>query len=223
MILRNWRVWVAGAVVLLVLGFMLGRGSRGISPKLQWQVDSLRATAGEFQRSRDSARFQATRLMAEADSLVRERKQLVINADVSAQVARDLLRKVRNLDTLLARVETAADSLPIVVEQRDQALEAVGHLEAEAGSLRAGLDAQIEASGRLRATIEVQAAQLVRDADRLAVAEGMVVKLVKRGSKGCRVPILGIRCPILGAGYGLTLAGGEVRHGVTVAALIPLP
>lgn len=220
--MKDWRIWVVAGLLAFGLGFCAGRGSRSISPKLRWEVDSLRATAGEYRRSRDSARFAAERLVAEADSLVRERQQFVRSADVSAQVARDLLRKVRNLDTLLASVATAADSLPIVVEQRNQALAAASNLEVANVDLKAAIAKQIEASGKLRARIETDSLQTLKTEKRLADAEGLVGKLARAG-RGCRVPVLGVRCPVIGGGYGLTLAGGEVRHGVTVAALIPLP
>lgn len=220
--MKDWRVWVIAGVLAFALGFCAGRGSRSISPKLRWEVDSLRATAGEYQRSRDSARFAAQRLVAQADSLDAARRQSVRNADMSAQVARDLLRKVRNLDTSLANARNTGDSLLVVVEQRDQALAAADAAMSESTSLRGALTSQIEASVLLRRRIEGDSVTLARTADRLAVAEGLVERLAKAG-RGCRIPVLGIRCPVVGAGYGLTLAGGEVRHGVTLALLVPLP
>ena len=165
---KDWRVWLVAGLLAFGLGFCAGRDSRSLNRQLQWSVDSLKATGGEYRRSRDSALSAAARAGAVADSLEAVSRTAASRAGVSREAAARAVSRVRQLDTLLASVQNAADSIPILVEQRDSALAAVTALQAESGDLRSALSDQIRATAALRVTIGLQAGQLAADSVRLA-------------------------------------------------------
>jgi len=217
----SWLARVGIAVAVgLALGFALGRGS--LEPLDTRLADSLVATRGQF--TRDTASL-AAHLRAELAEGVADSTRAAHSAQragaAQAAANRERLRG-RAVQARLDSARTASDSVPLLVSQ-------VAGVRAERDSLAVAADGfrfaweQERASGaRLRAGVDsmFRVERVVWGA-RLSATERALADAVKQ-QKGCRVPILGVRCPVLGIGYGVTASDGTASHGLTVAVVLPI-
>lgn len=144
--------------------------------------------------------------MARQDSVAHDttvvRETHYVESKASAQALRDTLKVLTTArDSIKALVAlSAADSLALA-----RADAAIASLHVELGVVRAR--AALLDSARVAAVARVD-----------SVTAGL-----RLARKDCRIPLVGLPCPVLSAGYGAVLSGdGKVRHGVTLAVGLPI-
>ena len=133
-------LWVAVIAVLLALGLVGGGWVAGRAQLERTVSDSVNASR-ERARVADSARFADSA----AYDLFRKTQEARIaglkrRADSLDRVARVHASRDRGLDSALAVAQSAADSLPIVVTQRDELRLAYSFAQLRGDSLEAATD-----------------------------------------------------------------------------------
>lgn len=216
------RITSVGILVVLVVAFLAGRYSvPGVDPQTLARADSLVATKKAYADER-------TRRLELSDSLVtlaRQRdsasRHATAEADRLRLAGRAHRTEAQRLGRVLDSAETAADSVPIlgmIVTRLGTALDstevAADTLTQEVGRLRRD-------KADLLAATELLTAQVRADSGRMEIQEA-VIRSLRKAHSGCRVPVLKIKCPVIGPGYGATFAGGQVQHGVSVSVVYPL-
>ncbi len=201
---------LAGVVALVLLG------AAGVAG---WKICE-RSTAGRITSDSTAAAHRADSVSASADSAIavamkRRAAETVARGLAEAEVARlrrnaaAHARADRDQDSALVLVTTPADSLPIVVHQRDEARAA-----AETWRLADSTDQVIIASQR---TDSVAAAGVLRVTQEKATAREAVwikanaslsAQLARSTRFSIRIPLLGLRLrPCAGGGYVTTTKG----------------
>lgn len=142
--------------------------------KWERERDSLLATNRVLDSLQQEERQRRDAEMRIADSLYAISQSQERAAQIAYDNASRYQSEVVQLRTRLASVQTAGDSVPVllaIVERQDST---ISSLHAETWSLRASLASQIEASGHLRAIIDSHVRQHATDSARISSLESLV-------------------------------------------------
>jgi hypothetical protein len=192
-----------------------------------WLWHDQRAGQWATDRARIEGQVAAERAEAQAATRRADSLQRLANAGAAlgsvAQRRGDSLRVLA--DSLAALEALLLAKLPPTPPAACQLYaDALAACQARGEALARALDATRTADSLHRAAFVRDSLALLAQAAALAAAERSRDSLeasVRRAPGTCRIPLLGLRCPVVGAGYGVTL-GGAVRGGLVLGALVPL-
>lgn len=205
-------VAVLGLVLLLGLAVGWSLHARQFSGRQRAWIDSVQVAhvrtdialqaAAQAKAEADSLRAEAAGYAGDAARLVASQRQVAL----ASRAAKDALTAARTTgDSLRAAIEVVV----AVEAERDTALRA-------GDAWRSAYQREFAAANRLAVRGDSLERVVVRQ-DSLLQSGTKVV-----GSSGCRIPILGVRCPEVVVGYGglADLSGGAVtlHRGVAVTA-----
>lgn len=212
----GWRLALWGVVALLLGAAFLGT-FRPMEPlEFPDYADSLAQARHRYAADSAAWRVTVAGLERVADSALR------VSQTAKAEAAR--LRARRGVPIPVTYVPTPGtpDSTPMVPKSD------LDSLAAEADSLwsvvRADSVAYAAQAERIRADSSAYAAlaSLRAEENRIHKAENSTLRgALAKARRGCRVLGL-LPCPEISAGYGATLAGGQVRTGPVMAITIPV-
>jgi hypothetical protein len=213
--MKPWMQLVGIIVVGVLLVWCLGRG--GLDAETKAELDRYRASAPLVEIERDSLRgvvaVALQREEAAESASARWRRQ----AQSSVARADRFRASADSLDQLLVGALTAEDSLPILVqacEDRKRECAELRVANAQQDSALVEADASI---GNLRATIGAQGRRIALDSTRLGQADHLIGRLA-RAARGCRVPLIGVPCPVGVASYDLDTRGLHAGVGLPLTS-----
>lgn len=228
---RNWPadIWaMVGSYTLPLLVLLLfSCGVGGLLGRASVQkVDTTRADSLEVTKEAHDALRDTLRTVV--DSLTREAREDSARAAHAAHVAASAQaagRRARDLAGALAEqldsARSAGDSVPILVQVNARLSQAVDSLSVAADSFSIAYQREQQVSARFRVAIGRLEDQVTRDSVRLEVYQSVVDGL-KRAQAGCRIPLVKVKCPVIGPGYSAALIGGKVQHGISLSVVYPL-
>ena len=217
-VIRYW--WVG--LVILAAGFLVGRCSvPRVDEKLLGRVDSLNVTEPGFNAGRDTTH----RIVERAEHVTDSLEAVAANLAASGRKAQTrALASERRADSLEAVASALTDTSVLVPTLRG----VIGELRfalAESKAAHQHADSayreQTKAVDSLRPAVARLKHQVTQDSLRL-IAQKNVIDGLSREHTGCRVPVLKIRCPVIGPGYSATLADGQVHHGPSLNVIYPV-
>lgn len=218
---RNGLV-VLGIALVIAVAFVGGRLSvPGLDPAIVARADSLADTKKAFNYERARRLELSDSLVALAkgrDSSARAATAEAERLRVSGQVARATAKRLANL---LDSAKSAGDSVPILSSMVTNLVTALDSTEAAADSFKAEVGRSREDVRRLILAVDGLRDQVRADSVRLEIQDGVIGQL-RKARTGCKVPLLGIKCPAIGPGYSATFAGGTVQHGISLSVVYPL-
>lgn len=210
---------LAGYVLAALLGLALVGGWLWHDHRAEaWATDRARilgqvavetAAATAATRRADALAAQAAALMAVGDG-ARHR------ADSLAHVARQLAAR---LDSLLRQLPATpppacvayADALAACRARGDALVAQLAAVDSADVAHQAAADSAVAALAAARAALSG-----------VTTSRDSLLALVDRAPGLCRIPLLGLRCPVVGVGYGVQSVGGVVRAGLVAGVMIPL-
>jgi hypothetical protein len=202
--------------VLLLVGFLAGRASVRVDDREL--ADSL--AVWKEHRKQDDAVLDSTRAIvlaerARGDSAESAASHWRSIADARNRTIADLRQRADAAGRDLANATTPADSLKAcmveLVLRRGECAETARQND----DLRRAAQADTAAKAALRRENAAHLTQRGRDSTRLAEADGLIVRLEKAAG-GCRVPLVGLPCPLAVAGYNLTVSRFAFGGGLPV-------
>lgn len=213
-----WSALAASLIVAVVLfggGFLAGRAS--VVPDVQELRDSL--AVWRDHRKQDAAALDSFRLL-----VMDERGKFAL-AEAEASKWRGIAaarttvadRHRARADSMareLADATTPEDSLKACIAEVTARRSECAEVRAANGALLAAAAADSAAKAALRRESAAHLGQRARDSTRLAEADGLIGRLEKAVG-GCRVPLVGLPCPIPVAGYNVT------RQELEAGAVVP--
>ena len=210
-----------GAMIVLAALGLFGAGWGMGRARLAGEVaDSVtasreRARVADSARAADSADYDLYRKTQEARVA-----WLKLRADSLDRLARQHAARDRLLDSALARAQTAADSLPIVVQQRDE-LRVAFTISAQRGdSLAAATDSLTSLVTRGDSLLAVTRRSGVAREELLAHENTLLrIRIARMGDRGKLFGFL--PRPECVAGYGGVIAG-RVVHGPGAVCGLPI-
>jgi len=198
--------WIVAALGLLVLGFAAGRWSVRPDPGLEARVRAYQDSTATLRAARDSVLTVAAALGRRADSLEAASADQARRAAAADQRARHHRGEADAFRRLLAEAATGPDSLRACLgglEAREQECAALRDAQ---DRLLTALTLEREAAADLRLRGDTLEGQVHRDAARLGVADALIRDL-RRAARGCRVPLVNLRCPEGAISYDATDGG----------------
>jgi len=213
--MKPWMQLVGIIVVGVLLVWCLGRG--GLDAETKAELDRYRSAAALVEAERDSLRGVVRAALIRAEQAESASAEWRRRAGISVVRANRFRASADSLDQLLAGATTAEDSLPILVracEDRKRECAELRVANAQQDSALVEADASI---GNLRATIGAQGRRIALDSTRLGQADHLIGRLA-RAARGCRVPLIGVPCPVGVASYDLDTRGLHAGVGLPLTS-----
>lgn len=202
-------------LVLAAVAFGLGRASVRPDPLLAARVAQWQDSTAVYRAARD----RAARLAAVGQEQAAADSARAVDWEARARraerVAADAAHRADGARALLASAETAPDSLTGCMGALTARETECAALRQTAAGLDSALSAERDGAVALRDVIRVQDGQLATDSRRLGQADQLIGDL-RRAVRGCRVPLVGFRCPVAGLAY--DASDGGLLAGVSYPA-----
>lgn len=216
-------IWQVAAILgVLGLGFVLGRMSGGVDDRdLRDSLAVYRHDRKAGEKVRDSlvaviltARDQVTEAEAAAAranerARLRERNAAVFGA------------RADSLEKLLASAQTPADSIPILIAACTERRLECAELRSANADLHEAIVKDSAAKAGLREEIAAHLQTRTTDSTNLLRADRLIGQLEK-AARGCRVPLIGMPCPVGVVNYDLSARSLSVGGGLPVKRWLTL-
>lgn len=188
--------WIKGLVLLglLILGFVLGRGSRRPDPELLRRLEAYEKKRPALEAARDSlnrlvaARSDTIRYLDGQISVLRQGARADNQVAVIAHAAADALKALRQAATDPQQRLALCEQEVVVREKEATAC------EAGRAKLEAALSKADDATFARDRTITDLTKGRTEDSTRIRELEDLNND-AKRAVRGCRVPYVGFKCP----------------------------
>jgi hypothetical protein len=209
------RAWFGALGIVGAVAFAAGRASvQGVDDQVtRDSLGAYRRDASAWASERAALADSIRRSVARVAVLDTIRRQLL--AVIATEHRRGLQLRTRadSLDQQLASARTAADSLPLLVQACEARREECASLRSERDSLERVVASDSSTRGELEGTIGRLRRGWAGDSVSMEQARGLIGRLERR-VRGCRMPVVDIRCPAAILAYdmvdGQLLAGAGI-------------
>lgn len=195
--------YLVAIAVGAVLGFVAGRASGGVDdPRLRVELEEWKRDVRTAVAQRDSGRTIIDGLRRFVASVNAEAETWRTRALVAERKGDQHQRRADSLLALLATAPTPRDSNAILVNAcTERGLECAAIREANAG-LKQAAEKDGLAKVKLGQEIAEHMEQRARDSAQL-VRGVALVRTLEKAVRGCRLPLVGLPCPVAVAEYSL--------------------